>query len=152
MGGTFSYETSYKAHGSRSFKITSSTYTNVNIETMTIPLNHKIYVSMYRYIYNLTDGYYAFEIKSPNDKWPWATYAFATEKKWVHLSSIGTTQDTTNTYYMYIGNWSGSAATTMTDAVMVIDLTAAFGSSNEPSLAWCDSHINYFDGSTYIYK
>ena len=33
------------------------------------------------------------------------------------------------------------------DGVMVIDLTAAFGSGKEPSKAWCDANIPYFTGS-----
>ena len=36
--------------------------------------------------------------------------------------------------------------------VIVIDLTATFGSGNEPDKDWCDKHINYFDGTTTIYK
>ena len=45
------------------------------------------------------------------------------------------------------------------DAVGVIDLTAAFDpnpndgiAENIPSKEWCDKNINYFDGSTVVYK
>ncbi len=38
------------------------------------------------------------------------------------------------------------------DGLVVIDLTATFGSGNEPDKEWCDRHINYFDGTTIIYK
>lgn len=38
------------------------------------------------------------------------------------------------------------------DAVMLIDLTEAFGSGNEPTKEWCDENISYFDGSTIVYK
>lgn len=38
------------------------------------------------------------------------------------------------------------------DNVILIDLTATFGSGNEPDKDWCDKHINYFDGTTTIYK
>lgn len=31
--------------------------------------------------------------------------------------------------------------------VLIIDLTAAFGAGSEPSQAWCDSNLTYFDGS-----
>ena len=38
------------------------------------------------------------------------------------------------------------------DGLLVIDLTSVFGSGNEPDQEWCDNHINYFDGTTTIYK
>lgn len=38
------------------------------------------------------------------------------------------------------------------DGIGMIDLTAAFGSGNEPSLEWCNTNINYFDGSMTVYK
>lgn len=38
------------------------------------------------------------------------------------------------------------------DNVILIDLTATFGSGNEPDKDWCDKHINYFDGTTTIYR
>lgn len=38
------------------------------------------------------------------------------------------------------------------DSIVVIDLTATFGSGNEPDKDWCDRHISYFDGITIIYK
>lgn len=37
------------------------------------------------------------------------------------------------------------------DYAIAIDLTATFGSGNEPSKLWCDRHITYFDGSKTIY-
>ncbi len=36
------------------------------------------------------------------------------------------------------------------DGLMIIDLTESFGAGNEPSKAWCDENIPYFDGS-YVY-
>lgn len=34
---------------------------------------------------------------------------------------------------------------------ILIDLTTAFGVGNEPTKAWCDSNLNYFDGSQNMY-
>ena len=34
----------------------------------------------------------------------------------------------------------------------IVDLTAVFGSGNEPNLDWCDQNINYFDGQMIVYK
>lgn len=36
------------------------------------------------------------------------------------------------------------------DGVMLIDLTAACGAGNEPSVEWCDANIPYFVGSAFI--
>ena len=36
------------------------------------------------------------------------------------------------------------------DDAMLIDLTAAFGSGNEPTQSWCDTNIEYFAGNTTI--
>ena len=38
------------------------------------------------------------------------------------------------------------------DGLLAVDLTSTFGSGNEPDKKWCDNHINYFDGTTTIYK
>lgn len=37
--------------------------------------------------------------------------------------------------------------TNYTDGVLLVDLTEAFGAGNEPDKAWCDAHLDYFDGS-----
>lgn len=34
--------------------------------------------------------------------------------------------------------------------VIVVDLTSAFGAGNEPSKAWCDNNISFFDGTKSI--
>lgn len=39
------------------------------------------------------------------------------------------------------------AGTTYFGGCMLIDLTAAFGSGNEPSQEWCDTHIPFFTGT-----
>lgn len=36
------------------------------------------------------------------------------------------------------------------DGAMLIDLTEAFGSGNEPSIEWCNSNIKYFEGTKTI--
>lgn len=38
-----------------------------------------------------------------------------------------------------------TTADTWVDGLMLIDLTAAFGAGNEPSKAWCDKNIPYFE-------
>lgn len=38
------------------------------------------------------------------------------------------------------------------DGIGIVDLTAAFGSGNEPDLDWCNENIDYFDGTITAYK
>ena len=44
----------------------------------------------------------------------------------------------------------GGSGTAYVDGVMLIDLTAAFGSGFEPDKEWCDTHIPFFDGSKVL--
>jgi hypothetical protein len=73
---------------------------------------------------------------------------------WTKMSAI-TTQDNNNytSYQWVIRNFTVNAnAYSYTDNLIMIDLTAAFGSGNEPDLTWCDNNIGFFTGSTTIYK
>ena len=48
---------------------------------------------------------------------------------------------------------TGAAGDTMyQDGICLVDLTDAFGAGNEPDKTWCDTHLNYFDGTIYISK
>ena len=49
-------------------------------------------------------------------------------------------------------NYGDTTDSTNIDGVGIVDLTAAFGAGNEPSVSWCNSNINYFDGSMVVYK
>jgi len=53
---------------------------------------------------------------------------------------------------IFLGSWSTAISQYYYDDVFLIDLTATFGAGNEPTKAWCDEHINYFDGSSKIWK
>lgn len=54
--------------------------------------------------------------------------------------------------YQFRFNFEGMASETYVyiDDAVLIDLTACFGSGNEPSRAWCDEFIPYFTGTTTI--
>ena len=45
-----------------------------------------------------------------------------------------------------------TTADTWVDGLMLIDLTACFGTGNEPTKEWCDTYIPYFDGEHIILK
>lgn len=40
-----------------------------------------------------------------------------------------------------------TAGTTYVDKVLMVNLTTTFGAGNEPTQAWCDTNLNYFDGT-----
>ena len=42
--------------------------------------------------------------------------------------------------------------TILADGVVLVDLTETFGAGNEPTKEWCDTHLNYFEGTIYISK
>lgn len=49
--------------------------------------------------------------------------------------------------YVQLGTGSTSVATTYIKNIILIDLTTTFGDGNEPSQAWCDANLSYFDGT-----
>lgn len=131
------------------------TYDYLKSPDITIPVNHKVYMS----------GYYR---KSGGGASRMNIYDFNVNKK--ELIAIGLTNDvstwtkasiyTTNTTSVtsYKALIYGAAGTytagmyTEWDNVLVVDLTETFGSGNEPNKAWCDANIDWFEGSKIIYK
>ena len=122
-------------------------------------LNHKYYGSVMfkssstfgygntfdsRYEWYYTDTYNADMI---------FTFKWNQTNSWIKLSSI---QQVTESTYLnqkwIIRNFQrGTTEYSYSDDLIFVDLTATFGSGNEPDKEWCDKHINYFDGTTTIY-
>lgn len=50
------------------------------------------------------------------------------------------------------GNTGAVGDTMYQDGICLVDLTETFGEGNEPDKAWCDTHLNYFEGTIYISK
>ena len=73
---------------------------------------------------------------------------------WTKISAIKTvTSDTYLSNTWKIRNFQvGTTEYSYSDSLILIDLTEIFGSGNEPEQDWCDEHIEYFDGTTTIYK
>ena len=70
---------------------------------------------------------------------------------WVRISNIIDLPNKENNWHIRTyAQWPNDYV--YIDSVVLIDLTATFGSGNEPDKEWCDKHINYFDGTTTIYK
>ncbi len=38
------------------------------------------------------------------------------------------------------------------DNVLLVDLTESFGAGNEPTIAWCDSNLKYFNTYSLIFS
>ena len=58
---------------------------------------------------------------------------------------------TTGSYQMRLDYNNNNATTSVWyDGLVIIDLTATFGSGNEPTKEWCDANIPFFEGTTYI--
>lgn len=74
---------------------------------------------------------------------------------WIKLSSISAITDSK---YLLNSDWQirnfvrGAYDYSYTDNLIIIDLTETFGEGNEPNKEWCDKHIQWFDGTTTIYK
>lgn len=78
-----------------------------------------------------------------------------TSSKWQWFSSV---QELNGTDYLtstgwYIRNFvTASNQVSYIDDIVIVDLTKTFGEGLEPTKAWCDKHIKYFNGTTTIYK
>ena len=66
---------------------------------------------------------------------------------WTMQSSIITVSAVNGTSYRIRNFVVNAVNPCWTDCLMIIDLTAGFGSGNEPSKEWCDANIPYFEGS-----
>ena len=75
---------------------------------------------------------------------------------WNTFSTIATVNDTSCTVVLLLPLTSGSPGAGDTSLsvqwkeVMLVDLTAAYGSGNEPSQEWCDSNIPFFEKDATI--
>ena len=67
---------------------------------------------------------------------------------WKRLSSIYSSAATENRFISV--HYSPLDEIAYIDNVMMVDLTNAFGSGNEPNKAWCDSNIPFFEGTKTI--
>jgi hypothetical protein len=74
---------------------------------------------------------------------------------WYYISNINSIYEKHSVYFtatsedaqLQLGTSSTSIVTGYAKNVAVIDLTATFGAGNEPTQAWCDTYLNYFDGT-----
>ena len=169
---TLTVTTSTNQHkdGSRSLKINFLSNYQLwllnHMKGISVPINHKIYARASAYIEtgNLSLGI-SIRNEATDTNWE-ATYddygsiAYNPSHNWEY--SIGQSwQDysvyfnANYSYFMFMlceafENTAGSVL--YFDNVLLVDLTEAFGAGNEPSKEWCDQNLNYFDGTTTLYK
>ncbi len=160
---TYTIITSEKAYqGSKSLKFNANAapaMTTQNLNITAPKLNHIYYASL---MFWSPVGFTSTDARlnwwnSDNDETGVLTFLqkrISTNNNWQKFSGTDSMTNETNlqkTWYIRNFVVNGNYAT-YCDNVLLIDLTEAFGSKNEPSKEWCDEHISYFEGTTYIYK
>lgn len=148
-----SYSTNYAYVGSRSIRLSGTTSTpEVTVNTVRgISLNpsHTYYTRVYGYqtskTTNATVGFY-WPIAEPSFQ---ENIAIGDAGKWNLYSAVNTRTSFTSGFYPFRIDWNNNnrAGTIYVDGCMLIDLTAAFGAGNEPTKAWIDEHVPYFEGT-----
>lgn len=148
------YDSSIKHSGSYSLKVTSTSSSESLItttNTYSLTQNHIYYVSVWFYET-------ANNVGSMQCYWPIAeplmgiaTVDSTKLNQWQQLTwrnvrsswSTGTAQ-----VFRFDFENMASGKVAYIDDAMLIDLTAAFGSGNEPTQDWCRENIEYFTGTT----
>lgn len=91
-----------------------------------------------------------------NNSWHWSSANFINElSKWTRVNHYVTAPNETITDAAFItADYGGTDRNIIcyADGNVLVDLTATFGSGNEPDVSWCNSNINYFEGTTKVYK
>lgn len=151
---TLSYDNTIKKYGNYSLKVTATRTSSgevyfANSTNVNMVQNHIYYTRCELYqTSSVCSGMQAY--------WPQAepnmgSASVSETNKWVKCSFRASRT-----------NWSGSQNFRFDienivapnyvylDGAMLVDLTEAFGSGNEPSIEWCDSNIVYFEGTKTI--
>jgi hypothetical protein len=151
---TLSYDNTIKKYGNYSLKVTATRTSSgevyfANLTNVNMVQNHIYYTRCELYqTSSVCSGMQAY--------WPQAepnmgSASVSETNKWVKCSFRASRT-----------NWSGSQNFRFDienivapnyvylDGAMLVDLTEAFGSGNEPSVEWCNSNIKYFEGTKTI--
>lgn len=146
------YSTDYAYVGSRSIKLVGTTSTaevlTNTINSIALNPSHVYYVRIYGYQTSKTNGaalgfYWPIAEPSFNDNLP-----VGDAGKWNLYSTINNRASFAAGSYQLRVDWNNRqiAGTVYVDGCMLIDLTAAFGSST-PTKEWMDEHVPYFEGT-----
>lgn len=157
-GGTLSASSTIKHSGNTSIKFVVSTSFAELVQKVSLISGHKYYASEWAYldqamVANETGQFDLYPVGGTSTGYPeHGNIALKTlaPKTWTFESSAFTST-VTNDYYFRPG-FLNNPNTMYFDDTLLIDLTATFGSGNEPSKEWCDANISYFEGTSVIYK
>ena len=147
------YDTTEHYQGSRSSKLGPGSTISVTGQVQSPVVGHQYYGR--RYI--KSQG----TIQAADDRFEWyagdgagLNFVFAHNNgnypDWTMQSSIITVSAVNGTSYRIRNFVVNAVNPCWTDCLMIIDLTAGFGSGNEPSKEWCDENIPYFNGSAEL--
>ena len=162
----FKTSSQYKyGSGSRAFQQAASAslltwvFSSNNTPVMyTLNNTHKYYFSVWvmtRYANGMTT-----EFRWPVDKTPIISGIQNSQLGvWERFSTVFTRSDCANGSYSFRwdtlnhpGNTASSTSAALNiDGVMLVDLTEAFGSGQEPSKKWCDDHIAFSTATSNTY-
>lgn len=136
-----SITTAEHAFGSKSYQRGASTIAGGTCQYINLISGHVYYY----FLYTKTNGQ---TVSSDVSYTGWTIQANSTS--WKKFSVL---QKSTVTGEKNISlNFGSLTADTYVDGVGFVDLTDAFGAGNEPSKEWCDSNIDYFDGTMSVFK
>lgn len=154
-GNGVSYSTERAYAGTRSLKMvgTSGSAETTCNTAADVQLNnaHFYYAAVFGWQDTKTNGarvgfYWPIAEPSFNDNIP-----VGDAGQWVRYSATNNRSGFANGGYPFRLDWNngGTEGTIYYDGAMLIDLTAEFGSGNEPNKEWCDKHI-YFTASGQV--
>ena len=142
------YSTTEKLFGSRSqyFPANSTTVQTISIPTMPV-VGHKYYGRHYlKTDGNVTAADCRFEWYAGDG--PGLNYVFGYNQgnypNWTMESSIITVDAVNGSSYVCRSFDVNNTGAVWADGLMIVDLTEAFGSGNEPTKHWCDENIPFF--------
>lgn len=152
-----SYDTAHIFHGSTSLKLTGTTSSSEILATLTasnIPQiqNHYYYARIYEYHTDSNLNNRSWQVYWPIIEPAFNSTIFGAENRWNLLGAKNIRSSWTSGDYQLRVDFDNNtvAADVWYDGLMLIDLTACFGSGSEPSVNWCNKNIPYFTGTITV--
>lgn len=110
---------------------------------------HKYYIRYEVYTEEVPEGTWGFACYFPIAEPAFFNGRFVTPGRWSIVSGVSGRNTFTNGEYQVRLDMdcNGQAQTAWFDGAMLIDLTECFGAGNEPTAAWCDQYIPFFEGT-----
>lgn len=152
--GGVTYSTAHALFGTRSSELPSGTVQVNSVATTAQPiLNHKYYGRHYiKTLGNSTPADCRFEWYAGDGvglNWVFGTNG-GDHQNWYMESSIQTVDIINGSNYVIRNFVVDGTYNCYCDGLMLIDLTASFGSGGEPTKEWCDANISFFSGTMEI--